>query len=344
MTTKMNAVIKEGSTLSAKSVAIPQLREAGDVLVQVILAGLCRTDLYAAEGKLKTPDTLILGHEFSGIVAESNDSSYNPGDRVCVNPLLSCGSCNHCQRGCHGACLEAKFIGIDRDGCFAGYIVVPAASLYKLPDHMPFLDAAYAEPVAASLAVFKASISKSEKGVIFGANRFSQLMHRIMILSGFDNVDLYDPIKQKGQLDDSSYDYVIETAINSKLFTDLVAKVRPGGKIILKSRQYEPVSFKMNEIIKKEPVMHVVNYGSFDDAMTLLASGKLDITNLVDGIYSLENYAEVFANSKASESLKPFFAPYDQLLNSPVGSQQCAEYLQSDSASISPSQRSLSKR
>jgi L-iditol 2-dehydrogenase len=344
MTDKMKAIIKEGSTLSAKSVAVPQLRNVGDVLVQVMLAGLCRTDLYAAEGKLKTPDSLILGHEFSGIITQSYASDFYPGDRVCVNPLLSCGFCNHCQRGCHGACLEAEFIGIDRDGCFAGYIVVPATSLYKLPDHMPFLDAAYAEPVAASLAVFKASISKNEKGVIFGANRFSQLMHRIMQLSGFANVDLYDPVKDKGQLDDSSYDYVIETAINTELFSELVAKVRPGGKIILKSRQHEPLSFRMNEIIKKEPVLHVVNYGSFDDAMTLLASGKLDITNLVDGVYSLENYATVFANSKASESLKPFFAPFDQLSDSTVGSKQCAEYLQSGSASLSQSQPSLSTR
>jgi threonine dehydrogenase-like Zn-dependent dehydrogenase len=169
-------------------------------------------------------------------------------------------------------------------------------------------------------------------------------MHRIMQLSGFANVDLYDPVKDKGQLDDSSYDYVIETAINTELFSELVAKVRPGGKIILKSRQHEPLSFRMNEIIKKEPVLHVVNYGSFDDAMTLLASGKLDITNLVDGVYSLENYATVFANSKASESLKPFFAPFDQLSDSTVGSKQCAEYLQSGSASLSQSQPSLSTR
>ncbi len=344
MTEKMKAIIKEGSTLSAKSVAVPQLRNVGDVLVQVILAGLCRTDLYAAEGKLKTPDSLILGHEFSGIIKQSYASDFCPGDRVCINPLLSCGFCNHCQRGRHGACLEAEFIGVDRNGCFAEYIVVPATSLHKLPDTMPFLDAAYAEPVAASLAVFKANITKNEKGVIFGANRFSQLMHSIMKLSGFDNVDLYDPVKDKGQLEDSSYDYVIETAIDSELFSELVAKVIPGGKIILKSRQHKPLSFRMNEIIKKEPVLHVVNYGSFDDAMNFLSSGKLDITNLVDGVYSLENYPAVFAKSKATESLKPFFAPFDQLSNSTAGSKQCAEYLQSDSVSLGQSQPSLSTR
>jgi threonine dehydrogenase-like Zn-dependent dehydrogenase len=311
ITEKMNAIMKEGSTLSVQSVAAPSLREPGDVLVQVMLAGLCRTDLYAAEGKLKTPDRLILGHEFSGLVTDSESDAFKAGDRVCVNPLLSCGICNHCRNQTHGACAEAQFIGIDRNGCFAGYIVVPQDSIFKIPAAMPFLDAAYAEPVAASLAVFKAGIKPDEKGVIYGANRFSQLMQKIMRIYGFDKIDLYDPVTQKGQLADSSYDYIIETAINTDVFSELVAIVKPGGKIILKSRNYEPLSFRMNEVIKKEQIFQLVNYGSFQESIDLLASGKLDVAELVDGVYKLEKYAPVFAGSKESESLKPFFAPWD---------------------------------
>lgn len=310
-TEKMQAIIKQGTALSVQNVGAPTLKQAGDVLVQVMLAGLCRTDLYAAEGKLKTPERLILGHEFSGIVTDSEGDNFKAGDRICVNPLLSCGRCSSCLSHAHGACAESQFIGIDRDGCFAGYIVVPQESIYKIPETMPFLDAAYAEPVAASLAVFKAGIRTDERGIIFGANRFSQLMQKIMQIYGFDNIDLYDPATQKGQLDDSSYDYVIETAINTEIFSELVAKVKPGGKIILKSRNYEPLSFRMNEVIKKEPVFHLVNYGSFQESIDLLAGGKLDISGLVDGIYKLDKYAPVFAGSKESESLKPFFAPWD---------------------------------
>lgn len=311
MSEKMKAILKDGSSLSVRSVPQPQLAQDGDVIVQVMLAGLCRTDLYAAEGKLKTPEQLILGHEFAGIVSDAQTDSFKAGDRICVNPLLSCGKCAHCHKGAQGACAKAEFIGIDRNGCFAGYIVVPEEAIFKIPQAMPYLEAAYAEPVAASLAVFKSGISPSEKGVIFGANRFSQLMQRIMRLYGFENIDLYDPATQQGQLEDSSYDYVIETAINTEIFSELVAKVKPGGKIILKSRNHDAVSFRMNEVIKKEPIFHLVNYGSFQESIDLLASGKLDISNLVDGIYTLEKYAPVFANSKESESLKPFFAPWD---------------------------------
>jgi len=308
---KMKAIVKDGSTLAVQSVDRPQLSAPGDVIVQVMLAGLCRTDLYAAEGKLKTPDQLILGHEFAGVVADAETDAFKSGDFVCVNPLLSCGRCSHCHRGAHGACAEAKFIGVDRDGCFAGFIVVPADSIFKLPPDMPFLEAAYAEPVAASLAVLKTGITPGERGVIFGANRFSQLLQQIMRVYGFDKIDLYDPVAQKGQLESSVYDYVIETAINSDIFADLVDTVRPGGKVILKSRNHEPLSFRMNEIIKKEPVFHVVNYGSFQESIDLLASGKLQIESLVDGVYPLEQYDKVFEDSKGKESLKPFFAPWD---------------------------------
>ncbi|CAN5195664.1 zinc-dependent alcohol dehydrogenase family protein [soil metagenome] len=311
MAEKMKAILKDGADISVTSVSCPQLRSPGDVIVQVMLAGLCRTDLYAAEGKLKTPQQLILGHEFAGVVSDAETDTFKAGDRVCVNPLLSCGICSHCHQGAHGACAKAEFIGIDRNGCFAGYIVVPEASIYPIPAAMPYLDAAYAEPVAASLAVLKANILPSEKGVIFGANRFSQLMQKILQLYGFNHVDLYDPVSQKGQLESSSYDYVIETAINTDLFAELVDIVKPGGKVILKSRNHEPLSFRMNEIIKKEPILHVVNYGSFQESLDLLAAGKLDVSGLVDGIYTLEKYAPVFAGSKESESLKPFFAPWD---------------------------------
>ncbi|MBS2007359.1 MAG: alcohol dehydrogenase catalytic domain-containing protein [Cyanobacteria bacterium SZAS TMP-1] len=307
----MKALVKDGTVLSVKSVERPQLRDVGDVIVKVMLAGLCRTDLYAAEGKLKTPEHLILGHEFAGIVEDAETDIFKAGDPVCVNPLLSCGFCSHCERGAHGACAGAQFIGVDRDGCFAGYIVVPATSIFRLPPDMPFLEAAYAEPVAASLAVLKVGISRTEKGVIFGSNRFSQLLQKIMRIYGFANIDLYDPISQKGQLEPSSYDYVIETAISSDIFSELVDTVKPGGKIILKSRNHEPLSFRMNEVIKKEPVFHVVNYGSFQESIDLLAGGQLDIKDLVDGVYTLEKFDSVFAGSKESESLKPFFAPWD---------------------------------
>jgi L-iditol 2-dehydrogenase len=102
---------------------------------------------------------------------------------------------------------------------------------------------------------------------------------------------------------------VIETFASSAVLKAMVAAIKPGGKMILKSRQYEPVAFKLIDVLKKEPVMHVVNYGSFDDALDLLSSGKLNVDGLVDDVYALESFEQVFERASSSESLKPFFDP-----------------------------------
>lgn len=308
---KMKALVKEGSTLAVSTVDRPQLKSDDEVLIQVSLAGLCRTDVYVANGKIPAAPALVLGHEFSGVVIDggASVSSVSAGDKVTVNPVLSCGQCRFCLGGQRSICQRSKFIGIDRNGCFADFITVPASSVYRLPDQISFMAAAYAEPVAAALAVLKVGLDRHEKGLIYGKNRFSQLMLKILALYGFDSIATYDPSNGSDAPEESGFDFVIETMISTEALADLVRAVRPGGRVILKSRQYEPVSFTLLDVIKKEPVLHVVNYGSFEEALALLAGGKLQVEDLADGVYKLEDYKEVLATAQRKEALKPFFSP-----------------------------------
>ncbi len=305
MPTKMKALIKDTGALEVRSVAEPQLKSDDEVIVRVELAGLCRTDLYVAEGRITAPDPLILGHEFSGTIIKTADrvTGLRTGQRVTVNPLFSCRKCVRCVTGAMHTCQDAAFLGIDYDGCFAEFVSVPAHSIYPIPDKLSFFEAAYAEPVAASLAVLKTGIQPANTGLIIGVNRFSQLLVKILEIHGFSNITVCggDAISK------DEYDFVVETALSRQTLDSMVQAVKPGGKIILKSRHFEPVSFSIFNAIRKEPVIHIVNYGSFDDALELLASGKLNIGDLVDGTYRLEDYARVFARSRSSESLKPFF-------------------------------------
>lgn len=306
----MKALLKEGSRVSVQLMARPELTDQRSVIVRVTMAGLCRTDLYAAEGKIKVCDPLVLGHEFSGVIEElgSEVNSLRAGQRVTVNPILPCLKCKYCLSSNTSVCQNTTFLGVDRCGCFAEFVCVPASAVLPLPDSISDLAAAYTEPVAASLAVLKANLGPSEKGLIYGNNRFAHLLKQILNVKSLSNISIYDPAAD-GPLEEGCFDYVIETIMTSDSLSSMVGALRPGGKIVLKSRQYEPVALKMTELLKKEPVMHVCNYGSFEEALELLATGKIDVESLVDGIYELEDFQKVLHAAKQKESLKPFFAP-----------------------------------
>lgn len=304
---KMHGLVKDGASVGILEMPVPELGPQ-DALIKVIVGGLCRTDLYAAQGKIPTADPLVLGHEFSGFVAKvgSDVESLAEGDRVAINPVLPCGECGFCACASHDSCQSSKFLGVDRHGSFAGFIALPSRSLSVIPDNVSFVEAAYAEPIAASLAVLKAGIKPEEKGLIYGKNRFSQLMMKILSAKGFSRVDVFDHTGND-MFDHHAYDYVIETLATSESMSAIVAAVRPGGKIILKSRQHDPICIKLAELIKKEPTLHAVNYGSFEEALELISTRQVTVDDLVDGIYPLSDFKRVFRTASQSESLKPFF-------------------------------------
>lgn len=307
----MKALVKNGNTVAALSCPRPEPEEY-EVLINVNLAGLCRTDVYAAQGKLQIKDPLVLGHELAGTIAAVGKSvDLTLGSRVTVNPILRCGKCNRCKLG--ETCSNTGFIGLDRDGGFAEYVKVPAYTVMPLPEQITFMQAAYTEPVAASLAVLNAGILPTQSGAIFGKNRFSQLMQLILDVTGYPRLPVYDlnsadDLRDLDQLE-GTFDYVIETYASSAVLTEMVKAVKPGGKVILKSRQYLPVEFKLIDVLKKEPVIHVCNYGSFEQALDLLSTGKLDISGLVDDIYKLDDFEKVFDAAQCNETLKQFFDP-----------------------------------
>lgn len=310
----MKAIVKEKQTVSVKSRPAPSLRHAQDVLVRVELAGLCRTDVYAAENKLKVIDPLILGHELAGTIEATGSEveGLKAGMRVTVNPVLRCLKCHRCASGL--SCASSGFVGLDQDGGFAELVSLPAYSIMPLPEGISYLQAAYTEPVAASLAVLKAGITPQQKGAILGRNRFSELMQLILDKYNFPTLPVFDlsddSDKKELSASDSTFDYVIETYASTEVIKAMVKAIKPGGIMILKSRQFEPVEFRLVDVLKKEPVVHVVNYGSFDDALHLLATGKLNIDNLIDDIYPLDDFQKVFARAHSTETLKSFFDPH----------------------------------
>src|SRR5688500_2285896 len=94
---RMNALVREGNQVPVQLMPRPELTDARSVAVRVSVAGLCRTDLYAADGKIKVVDPVVLGHEFSGVIDEigSDVDNLKVGQRVTVNPNLPCLNCKY---------------------------------------------------------------------------------------------------------------------------------------------------------------------------------------------------------------------------------------------------------
>jgi len=114
----------------------------GEVLLAVKAAGLCGTDLHIAlEGTIPTAyRPITLGHEAAGIVAKVGDgvADWKVNDRAAVFPNIACGECYACLSGREALCLKSCILGVQTDGAFAEYLLVPARTLIRLPETIPF--------------------------------------------------------------------------------------------------------------------------------------------------------------------------------------------------------------
>ncbi len=310
----MQAVVKRGVGVTVATVRRPSPR-VDEVVVRVALAGICRTDLYVANGRIaNVPESLVLGHEFSGTVFESGAGGCGPapGEHVAVFPIVPCGVCVSCRGGHELGCLSRTMLGVDRDGAFAEYVAVPSRCVHRLPERVSLRHAAYAEPVAAALAVLNAELRPEQRGLIYGQNRFALLVRRILLLHGFERLTVHDPRDRGEPPEDHAYDFVIETCATAQALAAMVRAVRPRGTVVLKSRQPWPAAIDLMAAIPKETIFRAVNYGPFERALALLAGGRLDLDDLLGPVFPLEQAVKAFEVAAAGESNKVFLAAADE--------------------------------
>ncbi len=145
-----------------------------DVLVRVRAAGICHSDAHYRGGKSPVyPLPMTLGHEVAGVVEATGKAvtRFQPGDRVCLNYMVTCGSCYYCTTGNEQFCEQGKMIGHYRDGGYAEYIAVPERGVVSLPDEIPFEQGATLMCASATAlhALRKGRLKGGETVAIFGA-------------------------------------------------------------------------------------------------------------------------------------------------------------------------------
>jgi alcohol dehydrogenase, propanol-preferring len=162
----------------------------GEVLVAMRACGICGSDVHIVEGTTRTAKLpIVLGHEASGVVAAlgheadgASAAALAVGDRVTVNPMITCGTCRLCTTGRQNYCPSIRILGLHVDGAHAELLAVPAGNLVRLPDEIGFpLGAIVADAIATPLrAILSANVERGTTVAVFGLGGLG--LHAAMLL------------------------------------------------------------------------------------------------------------------------------------------------------------------
>ncbi len=172
---------------------------AHEALVRVTAAGICGTDLHIyrwdkwSAGRIKPP--VIVGHEFAGVVERvgSGVTHVAEGMRVSGEGHITCGHCLFCRTGRGHICREVEIIGVDRNGCFAEYMVMPADNLWPLPETIDDLHAAIFDPLGNAMHAVTAADVSGKSVMVTGAGAIGLFAVAIAKASGAAEVYVSEP-------------------------------------------------------------------------------------------------------------------------------------------------------
>ena len=314
-----------------------------DVLIQVKACGVCGTDVHIYEGDKGaaevTPPT-ILGHEFSGVIAEvgSEVTNYKAGDRVCIDPNCYCGACEPCRNGVVHYCEHMIGYGTTVNGGFAEYCAVNERQVYKLGDNTSFEQGAMTEPVACCLhGMDMCEIRPGHQVVVIGGGMIGLLMLQLSRLAGAAKVALLEPVESKREVGKKlGADICIDP-----IHEDVKARLKEVGMTWVNTviecvgrpstieqaidiaghqavvmmfgltKPDETISVKPFEIFRKELVLKAsyINPYTQKRALDLIDSGRLDVSSMVYEVADLDELADILSNPELRAKGKYIISP-----------------------------------
>ncbi len=346
MSTSMLAVVKPEAAPGAevRDVKIPTFGR-NDVLVKVKVASICGTDLHIyewdrwAQNRIHPP--LIPGHEFCGEVAAYGEdvTTVREGDFVSAEMHVACGKCLQCRTGEAHICQNVKIIGVDTDGCFAEYVVIPESNIWKLDPDIPQEYASILDPlgnavhsvlageIAAKtvaitgcgpIGLFSIAVARAVGATTIFALEVNQ--HRRRIAKEMKADFVLDPLQEDvraivmEQTGGLGVDVVLEMAGRPSAIRTAFDIVRRGGRISLLGLTSKPISLNFSEdIIFKGITVQGINgrrmYQTWYQMTALLKSGKLDLHPAITDRVALKDFPQAMERLKSGEASKILLYP-----------------------------------
>ena len=296
----------------------------GQALLRVLYCGICGADLASFTGNQPfTTYPRIPGHEFSAQIVSipENDKGLKAGDIITCNPYFNCGECYACRRGIINACHDNQTMGVQRDGSFQEFITMPVERI--IPGKgLSAKELALIEPFSISAhALSRAEVKEGDRLLIMGAGpiglfalirakamgakvAIADLLESRLALAEKYGADLIinnktDNFDEKCEsfTEGCGFDVCVEACGAPETFLSCIGKAAHGANIILIGNGKRETTFVHSIILKKE--LNI--FGSrnaftkdFETLIDLVASGKVNILDMISGVYDVDDAKDAF--------------------------------------------------
>ncbi|MGA2001438.1 MAG: L-threonine 3-dehydrogenase [Terriglobales bacterium] len=342
----MLAVVKPEPKPGAeiREVQIPAFGRT-DVLVKVSVASVCGTDLHIynwdpwAQHRIHPP--LIPGHEFCGNVAAVGDevTSVQEGDFVSAEMHVACGKCLQCRTGEAHICQHVSIIGVDSDGAFAEYVVIPESNIWKLDPSIPQEYASILDPLGNAVHTVLAGEIAAKTVAITGTGPIGLFAIAVARACGATQVFAIEVNQYRRKIaQQMKADYVLDPAtqdvrqiimdLTGGVGVDVVCEmaghpdairtafniVRRGGRISLLGLTSKPIALNFSEdIIFKGITVQGINgrrmYQTWYQMTALLKAGKLDLHPVITDKLAMKDFNQGMERLKTGEASKILLYP-----------------------------------
>lgn len=329
--------------IETRPLVLPEPGE-GQVLVKVSACGVCGTDVHiyhGGKGSAEVVPPVILGHEFSGHIVKlgSGVTGLEEGQLITVDPNIYCGKCRPCRQGQKQMCHHMRAVGVNMDGGFADYCLVPYAQCVPVPEGTDPELAALAEPLACCLhGIDRVGIRPGENVLVIGGGTIGQIMLRLARLAGAAKVVLSEPVEIRRELavrlgadaaidplhedlprrlsellSRDGADVVIECVGNPRTSAQAIDAAAGCGRVMLFGvpNPDAVLQTKMHPIFQKELTImgSFVNPDTHSRAVALLSSGQLKLKELITHRFPVSQLEEAIKMQTGTQSIKVLVKP-----------------------------------
>ncbi len=328
----MKALVIERPGASGVKVIAEAKPAPGWVIIRVMACGVCGTDLHIFQGEYLGGFPITPGHELAGVIEAVGPGveRFAVGDRVAVEPNIPCNNCEACLHNRQNFCENWKAIGVTLPGGMAELVASPENALFSI-GKLPFEEGAFMEPLSCVIhGVERARVRIGDRVALFGAGPIGIMMLRLLLLQGVSDVTVVERnahrlaiarasgaarcVAASEELRPDFYD-VVADATGAPALEELAPSfARPGGTVLLfgvppagKSIRLEPFAFFRKGLTLLSSYTSLRN--SYQ-AVSLIASGRLEVADLVTHRLPLERFAEgIEAIQAGAEVMKVMMLP-----------------------------------